>query len=410
MESTMLFPLQDRPVVKPPHVPTDCVVDIDIYGVPGGESDLHAAWKRVQDASPSGLIWTPRNGGHWIVTRGADIARIYRDHNNFSSNITIVPRELGERFPLKPTTIDPPEHRRYRRILTAALSGKIVRQAEPFIEDLARSAIRGVRSRGQCEFIADFAVQLPVQVFFHLAQLPVEEIEQIPRYGTQPFGDNTLCPGKPVMDRFADYLRPYVVKRRDTPGDDILSRLICNPANGPVITVDEGVDLCTSVLTGGIDTVISTLGFMMAFLARHAEHRRRLRDEPHIMGRSVDELIRRFPVMTKARLIRFDQEWRGVTMKSGEMIVLPPLHGLDEREFKNAMTVDFDRTPAPDSSFGNGVHRCPGALLAKSECGIVLREWLQHIPDFEIDPTRPPTMRSGILGAMTSLRLTWPVE
>jgi cytochrome P450 len=399
--------MPDRSAEKPPHVPDDCVADVDIYQLSGAEHDLHAAWKHLQDTAPSGFIWTPRNGGHWIVTRGADIARIYGDHENFSSNITIVPRELGERFPLRPTTIDPPGHRAYRRILTAALSSKLVRRAQPLIEDFAISEISRLKTRGHCEFITDFAVHLPIRVFFHLAELPLEEIEMIPRYGAEPFGDDPTSFGEPVMERFADYLRPYVVERQQAPGDDLLSCLVCGPIDGRALTVDEGVDLSTAVLTGGLDTVISTLGFMMAFLARHPGHRQRLRDEPLIMATAVEEMLRRFPIMTKARLIRGDQEIRGVTLKDGEMIVLPPLHGLDEREFANAMTVDFDRPSASDSTFGNGVHRCPGALLARSECEIVLREWLAQIPDFHIDPCRLPTMQAGILGAMTSLGLQW---
>jgi cytochrome P450 len=94
-------------------------------------------------------------------------------------------------------------------------------------------------------------------------------------------------------------------------------------------------------------------------------------------------------------------------MKAGDMVILPPLHGLDEREFQDPLTVDFNRAAAPHSTFGNGVHRCPGAHLSQVEMEIVLREWLARIPEFEIDPERPPTMRSGILGAMLQVGLRW---
>lgn len=70
---------------------------------------------------PFGLLWTQRNGGHWIATRGREISRTYADHENYSSNITIVPREFGERYPLRPTTLDPPTHRPFRKLLNAAL-------------------------------------------------------------------------------------------------------------------------------------------------------------------------------------------------------------------------------------------------------------------------------------------------
>src|SRR5215469_5363305 len=101
---------------RPPHVPADCVVDVDLYRLPGSEQDFLASWKALQATTSRGILWTPRNGGHWIVMRAADVARIYADHANFSSRITIVPREWGEQYPLRPTTLDPPEHLKYRRI------------------------------------------------------------------------------------------------------------------------------------------------------------------------------------------------------------------------------------------------------------------------------------------------------
>ena len=104
-----------RSAGAPAHVPSDRVVDVDIYKMPGAEEDLHSGWKALQDSSSAGLFWTPRNDGHWIVTRGRDIASIYADYENFSSSITIVPRRFGEQFPLRPTTLDPPEHRPFRQ-------------------------------------------------------------------------------------------------------------------------------------------------------------------------------------------------------------------------------------------------------------------------------------------------------
>jgi len=122
---------------------------------------------------------------------------------------------------------------------------------------------------------------------------------------------------------------------------------------------------------------------------------------------AVAEMLRRFPIMTKGRLVKRDQVIDGVDVKAGDMLILPPLHGLDEREFSDPLTVDFDRAQTPNSTFGNGVHRCPGAHLSQVEMETIIREWLARIPDFDIDPLQPPTMRSGILGTVLQLRLQW---
>lgn len=211
----------------------------------------------------------------------------------------------------------------------------------------------------------------------------------------------------PIIERYADYLRPYVARRRQCPGEDLISRLAGSTLDGTPLTEDEAVDVCTAVMTGGLDTVVSSLGLMMAFFARSPEHRRRLLAEPHKMRAAVVEILRRFPVMTKARLLRHDQVIDGVTLKAGEVVVLPPLQGLDPEEFEDPMTVDFNRRQAPNLTFGNGVHRCPGATLTHAELEIVLREWLARIPEFEIDPARDLVTQGGVLGAVLRLGLRW---
>jgi camphor 5-monooxygenase len=394
-------------VAIPPHVPPECVVDVDVYHMPGADRDFLLPWKQLQDSFPRGLAWTPHNGGHWIVTRGREIARIYADHENFSSRVVMVPREVCERFQLRPTTLDPPEHRPYRRLMHNALSPKVVDGVRPKIREVAIDAIEKFRARGRCEFISEFAEQLPIRVFMHLANLPVEDSKTFPSCAEQLMRADGSIADTPIMDRFAEYLRPYVVERRLHPGDDLISGLAAGTLDGRPITEDEAVEVSTAMLTGGLDTVVSALGLMMAFVARNPEHRQSLVAEPALIRPAVAEMLRRFPVMTKARLLLTDQEIEGVTLKAGEVVILPPLQGLDEREFEDPLTVDFHRPPAPHLTFGNGVHRCPGATLTHAELEITLSEWLARIPEFEIDPLQPLLTQGGVLGAVLKLGLQW---
>lgn len=394
----------------PPHVPSDCVVDVDLYRMPGTERDLHAPWMALQRDSRRGVVWTPRNGGHWIVTRGREIARIYADHENFSSRITLVPREFGEAWPLKPTTLDPPEHRPYRRLLTAAFAPAAVHTVEPLVRNLARRSAERIAPRGRCEFITEFAQPLPVAVFMHLADLQPDAAKALPRYGEDARDADGSPAAVPIMERFAGFLRPHVAERRHRPGGDLISTIANGTVEGRPITEDEAVDVATAALTGGLDTVVSTFALMMDFLARSRPHRERLVQDPGAIKGAVAEMLRRFPIMTKARLVKHDQEIDGVTLKAGDMVVLPPLHGLDDREFSDPLTVDFDRPAAPHAGFGHGVHRCPGALLTQVEIAIALHEWLDRIPEFAIDPAVPPRMRGGVLGTVLQLGLMWPTD
>jgi camphor 5-monooxygenase len=382
-------------------------VDIDVYHMPGADRDFLSPWKQLQDSSAGGVFWTPRNGGHWIVTRGREIARIYADHENFSSRIVMVPREVCEQFQLRPTTLDPPEHRPYRRLMSAALTPGVVQSVRPTIRQVALDAIERFRPRGHCEFISEFAERLPIAVFMHLADLPVEDSMALPRCAEELIHADGTRSETPIIERFAAYLRPYVAQRQKHPGDDLISKLAAGTLDGRPLTEDEAVDVSTAMMTGGLDTVVSSLGLMMAFVARNPEQRRRLIEEPAVIRPAVAEMLRRFPIMTKARLLKHDQVIESVTLKAGDVVMLPPLQGLDEREFSDPLTVDFDRRPAPHLTFGNGVHRCPGATLTQAELEITLQEWLARIPEFDIDPRRELVTQGGVLGAVLRLGLAW---
>jgi cytochrome P450 len=291
--------------------------------------------------------------------------------------------------------------------MSAALSPAVIHSVQPRIRELAIDTIEGFRLRGRCEFISEFAERLPMAVFMHLADLPLEDCMALPRCAEELIHADGTRSETPIIERFAEYLRPYVAQRQKQPGDDLISKLVSGTLDGRPLTEDEAVDVSTAMMTGGLDTVISSMGLMMAFVARNAGHRRRLIAEPPMIQPAVAEMLRRFPIMTKARLLKNDQVIEGVTLKAGDVVILPPLQGLDEREFEDPLTVDFDRPPAHNLTFGNGVHRCPGATLTLAELEITLQEWLARIPEFDIDPRQELVTQGGVLGAVLKLGLQW---
>jgi cytochrome P450 len=393
----------------PSHVPPQRLMEIDVYALPGAEADYLAAWKAVQDAAPSSIVWSPSSGGHWVATRGRDIEAIYKDFEGFSSRIVLVPRAWGEAYPVKPSTLDPPQHTGYRRILSATLTASDVEAARTHIRKLAANNIDAIRPKGKCEFISEFATHIPIAVFLALAELAGEDASKLPRYAEPILDQAGRVTDARIMDRFADYLRPICRARMAVPGRDLISRIVTGHVEGQPLTEDEAVDMATTMMTGGLDTIVSSLGLLMGSLARNPGQRHRLAAQPDRIGASIGEMLRRFPTMTKARLCTQERSLDGVTLKPGDMIVLPPLHGLDEHVFENPMEVDFDRPPRLNLTFGAGVHRCPGALLAVTELEIVISEWLARIPDFDVDPRTPQKTQSGVLGAVMQLGLTWPI-
>ena len=400
----------DREAVTavPAHVPPGCVVDLDIYGPPGGDADFHAAWRAVQQAYPSGLIWTPRNGGHWVLLDGRTFHAVLGDPQRFPTRVVILPAIRGKDYKVLPTTLSPPVHGSYRALINHGLSPKSVYKLEPRIRALVIELIEGFQAKRGCEFIDDYAMKLPLRLFMTLVDLPARDIPRLKTLAdqvTRPDGSMAIAD---VIAALQDYLRPYLQERRQTPGDDMFSHVVNGEIDGARIAFDEAMDLCVQLLIGGMDTVASFLGFVMEFLASHPCQRQRLIDDPEMIPAAVDEFFRRYPIVILTRTAAEDLELSGIRIKAGDHLALPtPLHGLDEAVYAHAMDIDFDRDVAAHSTFGHGTHRCPGAFLARTEVRLTVEEWLRRIPDFAVDPERPVVKKAGLVGSVQSLPLVW---
>src|SRR3546814_10011962 len=110
------------------------------------------------------LIWTPRNGGHWIVTRGSMVREVLRDPSRFSSGVIVLPKEAGEKYDLLPTRLDPPEHGEIRAVANKVLNLREIRRIEDPIREIAIELIEPLVSRGSCDFSEDYAQQFPIRV------------------------------------------------------------------------------------------------------------------------------------------------------------------------------------------------------------------------------------------------------
>tara|TARA_B100000378_G_scaffold258244_3_gene237316 strand:+ start:23293 stop:24495 length:1203 start_codon:yes stop_codon:yes gene_type:complete len=393
---------------RPDGLAADRLVDADIYALPGMEQGFHDAWKRLQDASPD-IVWTDRNEGHWIALRGELVAEILADHERFSSRVIILPRSAGEEHSgLIPTTIDPPEHRWYRKQLNENLSLKFVRDLEPGIRKLAGELIDGFVDDGEVEFIEHYSAILPIRIFMDLVDLPAGDaprLKYLTDMMTNPGSEMTMAEAR---DEMAAYLLPVVTRRMENPGEDMISRMVGRPFEGRSMTAEEALVLTLQVLVAGMDTVVNFLGFAMLHLAGDEEMRRRLIADPDLAPRAVAELFRRYGSVTIARIVRQDMEYHGIHLRAGDLVACPTVvHGVDERENEDPMSVDIDRARPRHSAFGQGPHRCPGQELARSEVAITLQEWLRRIPDFTVANASELRQAGGINAHIDRLVLRW---
>lgn len=390
----------------PAHVPSDRIVDIDVYRPAPDQDDPTEFWATFGRASQP-LMWTPCNGGHWIGTRGEINRSVLNDHEHFSSSVLMVPRDQGLSS-LLPTAIDPPRHRPFRMLINKALAPSAIRALEPIVRQNTRDLIAGFAADGEVEFISGFASRLPTGVFLKLANLPASDLEMLDSWMAQimrPDGETTQ---DELLARFADYLRPILSERRLQPGNDVLSDIVTGQIGDRPITDDEAISMATTVVLGGLDTVVALMSFTMNYLANDPALQHLLATHPDRIPQAVEEFCRRFPVGIPTRLVVKDVERDGVMMKAGDLIVIPSiLHALDESEYETPQKIDIDRPASPYSTFGHGVHRCPGSFLGKTEMRILLEEWLAVIPSFSLADNAQIKVTTGISSGIYHLPLVW---
>ena len=393
----------------PDHVPEHLVRDFNMYGPPGIDKDFHEAWATLlQEDDSCPLVWTQENEGHWLPTRTSIIEEILTDYSRFSSRSIILPKSHSADHGLLPTTIDPPEHHFYRKTLNHSMAPAAINAMGEDIRAIVTSLIDGFADRGECNFTQDFADILPIRVFLSMMDLPEKDIPQTKYWTDQLIRPDGTITFAEALQNLKDYIAPYVDQRMGADGTDMLSRMINTETNGRRLTREEAIKLSIQVFIAGVDTVVNLLGFVFLFLARNKPHRQQIITGQISVSDAVEEILRRFPLVTVAREVTEDMEFHGVQLKAGDMVAAPtPLAGMDNTFTPNAVAVEFGRKQGNSLTFGRGAHTCPGKNLARVELRIAIEEWLRRIPDFDVNEDAEVSFSSGIVGVVNQLNLRW---
>jgi cytochrome P450 len=352
-------------------------------------------------------------GGYWVLNRAELLEEVWPDAELFSSGMggAGIPPSPKDFPPFLPIDSDDPFHRALRRPLNIALSPKAISQLAVTARSLTIDLIDGLIARGECDFVNEFSLIMPMELFLRIVDLPSSDRG----YLISLAHDSIKNPD--VQRRFAAtkemiaYVDGWVKKRVAAPADDLISIVVTMDAGGRPLTHDEQVGYITQLMFGGLDTVGGTMAMICKHLAEHPVDRKYVAENIATNPGLLEELLRRYSIPSLARSLTRDVEFHGVQMKQGERVMLPTMvHGLDESRWDNAMEVDLQREARDHLAFGKGIHRCPGANLARAEIRIFLEEWLKRIPDFEIDATKEVRYQSGSVAGILTLPIICPVN
>ena len=348
-------------------------------------------FKALRDSMPVMSV----EGTGVVLTRKAEIDEVFRHPEIFSSNADAV--DLKNRRPMIPLQIDPPEHKKYRKLLDPIFAPRQMALIEGSVTETVNGLIDGFIDKGEIDFATEFSIPFPSQVFLTLFGLPYEEL---PRF--LKMKDGVIRPevvtgsrfNSPVAnayqqetaDSIYDYFNEILDLREQKRESDILSRFLDAEVEGEKLTRDDILDICFLFLIAGLDTVTATLDCMFAYLAAHPDRRQQIIDDPGIIPAAIEELLRwETPVMAVARVAVADTEMAGCPIRKGDnVMVMIGSMNTDEADLPDADQVRFDREVNRHVAFGGGVHRCLGSHLARQELRVALREWHRRIPEYSV--------------------------
>jgi cytochrome P450 len=366
-------------------------------------------WSRLREEGP--IFRVPqRSGDAWYLLGYDDIRNALQDWELFSSDFTAY-MEGGHK--MIPENLDPPEHTKYRRLLTSSFAPGAVRAQEPRVRSACVELIDGFRHAGGCDVVKDFGLQFPTAIFMEMMGLPVERGDEfIARAQTLLHTTNTVDPDgslrlEAAMQIFAD-ISEVVAERRHRPADDLVSHLVASEVDGRALSDEELGGMGLLLYLAGLDTVASILAYSFRHLAENPGLRRTIVEQPELIPSAVEEFLRYYSIATTPRVVTSDAKFAGCPMKRGDQVIIPTASaGRDPRQFPDADLFVVDRQPNRHLAFGDGPHRCAGIHLARMELRIALEEWHRRIPDYRIADDAVIIEHVGNVAGLSAVPIVW---
>lgn len=351
--------------------------------------DPYPAYRQLRETKP-----VHRTMGMWVLTRHADVREVLHDRTFGAGLIPSLVRQHAARFGHEDVGqlerlgekslvfTDNPEHARLRGIVNRVFTAPAVAQLRPRVAARAAELIDGVWRDGGADFVADVAARLPVDVMCDWMALPDSLRAQVGqwthdvRFLLEPglMKGEDFAHVREVVATFAKALDEVLAARRAAPGDDLISLLLATTtAGGDRLTDEELVFVCIMCFVAGNETTKSLIGNALLALLRHPDQETRLRREPGLVPRMVDEALRYdCPLQQTKRLATREVELGGQRIAPGDQVlVCLGAANRDPEVFTRPDEFDITRDARRHLAFGFGMHGCLGGLLAEAQAAVV---------------------------------------
>ena len=284
--------------------------------------------------------------------------------------------------------MDPPEHTRYRRLLTGQFTVRRMKMLEPRIEEITKACLDDMAAAGgPVDLVQAFALPIPSLVICELLGVPYEDRAQFQEdskvlVNLESKADDAIA----ALGRVSAYLYGLIQRKHKEPADDLLSGLI----EGGELNGEELTGVAFLLLVAGHETTANMLGLGTYALLTNPAQLAAMRDDPSVVDNGVEELLRYLTIihLGPMRSAQEDVEIEGHLIKAGETVSLHlPAANRDPSRFDGAEDLDVTRPASGHLTFGHGIHQCLGQQLARTEMRIGYPALLRRFPGLRLAVT-----------------------
>lgn len=377
--------------------------------------DPYPIYQVLREKAP---LYHNEEAGFWALSRHADVLAGFKDTARFSNarGVSLEVSGLGDNVELVMSILgmDPPRHGKMRGLVSKGFTPRRVAQLEPSIRTLATTYIDRFVEEGQCDWVADFAGRLPMDVVSEMLGVPSADREELRGWADLVLHREEGVRGVPQAGiessgKLLGYFSEMIGARRRSPSEDLASALLEVEVDGERLKDSEILAFCYLMIIAGNETTTKLLANCFYWLGRNPAQRAKIEGHPGRIPDWIEETLR-YDNSTQllARTLTEDVEMYGETMPAGDkLLLLIGSANRDEAVFAEPERYDLDRATGEHLSFGRGAHFCLGAALARLETRVSLEEATGRLHGWRVDEAGAERVHNPNVRGFSKLPLTF---
>lgn len=410
-------------------------IDVDFAQSTSWNHEMQDRMRWLRENEP--IFWSEKTNS-FIVSCYSDVVTVSKDSKLFCSGQGVLPDPRIANIGM--IDEDEPHHGEMRGLVNRGFTPRMVQQWETIFKKITDEAIDAIAPTGECDFVEDIAVPLPLILIAEMIGIRREDRNRFHQWSDAMIGSSgnmddpviTAAAGKAALEYFT-YVTEVIEDRRENPKDDLISILVRAKDEGVLhqgesgfgdqtlgvpttaaereMSNDELIKMCILLLVAGNETTRNGLTGAMQLLIENPDIRQRLIDDPALIPAAIEEMLRLVsPVVSFARTATRDTELHGVPIKEGQKVLM--IYGSANRDaevFENPDDFEIDRN-AQHLGFGIGNHFCMGANLARMELRVALVEILRRLPDMCYATNGPEFGPSALVRSVVHMHVRFTPE